>query len=561
MAIHCAVLHSSQSLQGGHAIALPESKGRDAVGAAAPHSGPAGHFRGREVVEVPVVSDHRIACRRDILGLSVLGAIVAGAGLYAGVCALQAGHIDGTQDWEPNLYNLLSGAAGFVVGGALPSLLSRCCRALPCRRAPPHLNPTDLAAQALLEDLVTKAIGASPLTPKGLAACAANIHALHRLRGGELPPQAVAEAIARLAQAVPDRHIDLLIKQLVRLHDDGEISTPAFRQALVSLAAHLPAPGQVDEGRAKDTLAHLLRAYPATAPAGDKSALDTTLWAATDFTVSLCGTPYFASHAQTVRVQAARALGCHVRGYREALPVAGQRSQSPAKAATPISAVTEMVHLAASDQIKRRVGSAIGIAMNPARTPVDQGRYLLAIVHALAQRTDLPPGAFLEGLLTPEAVLALAQAIVKDPSAPAPGVDRAMIIAELPRLCQLQASAKLMAGITQALRDLHQQAPGARDAQMDAARQAQLERSVEAAFTAVDARITGIHQDAAVRAGSNAWSRLLTSPAASLHHPWQAGAGLQALAAIRPPARAPEEPSHAVIEVRDFQNAPKTEKT
>lgn len=555
------------------ALALQDAKGQPAHPTAAAGELPARTVSGRQVVVGVTAPWHRVASRTLLSVLTPVAALAGSAGLYAWASGVDNGNYDDPQAYDLHQRNGLIGAAG-LLAGVLPPLVAWGRHALQRRDEKQHLQQAPHnAAIDQLDNLVDHAIADGPLTLAGLRACIARLHALRAVRGDEVSAQDVAQAVARLARAVPDHHpsclpaclsthatlaqFDALLGELDQLHGAGEITRAQLRGALLALAGHLR-PAASPDARQADTLARrILQAYSRATREDAKSQADASLWDRTDFLVDLCGTRCFEPQAQVVRVAGADVLGCHPQAYREALPTPSKRSRSPraeGQALARPEEITSRLVNAPVARLKAEVARAIGLATTDDRSAVHQAQALLAILHTLAARTDLPPGAFLEGLLRRDTVDDLLQAILRDDaSRPAAGIDKAALIAELPRLCQLQGTPELLNRIVQALRQLPQHALDGKDAR---AREARLGHWIDVACTAANARITGTGQAAPLEVGSTPWHQCLNSPAATLHQPWLTPRLRQSLQPSAPAVSLQGEPPPVVIRIQDFLNDP-----
>lgn len=505
----------------------------------APHTGHAGRdVQGREVVVGVTAPHHRVASRNLLAVTTPLAALAGLASLYAWASGIDASNYDDPQPYELHWRNGLIGAAG-LLAGAVPSLVAwgrhayqRRCEANHLRQAGNGRPERELAA------LVDHAVADSPLTLAGLHQCIARIEALR----GDVPAQTCALALARLGMAVPMERggclarnsaplaqLDALVDPLARMLKAGVISLAQFRQSLVSLADHLRAPDQPDAPQAAAMVRRLLGAYAqataspsgAAAKASGSPVLDDEhLWDCADLIVDLCGTRRFEPHALIVQQAGSDLLRCNPRAYREARPITPKRTPRDAKDQPAAGFNTDRLLHTAPRHLKDEVGRALHHTLVKSRSPVDQARILLTIVHTVASRRDLPPGAFLEGLLPPEAVADLAQAVAADRSPVPEGVDRAALIAELPRLSQLQGSAKMLASVFDALHRLPQHSYEGQDPAEQEKRGVSHGHWIDVACIAADARITGTGQEVPQPAGSGQWMQALRSPVARLHQPW-----------------------------------------
>lgn len=567
MSLSSAVLKPSLHVSSPAPLELVDAKGRSAASDDQPR---AGTLRGRRVVVgVPSVL-HQVALRGAVRCGTVVSSLWCGAGGYSLASALHASEPNDPQAYAPNLVNLLWGGASIVLGYALTRLSLKCWDAsMACLDRRDLEQPEHNNVPYQLERLTENAIYDAPLSLAGMKVCIARIGELRRLRGDEVPAQEFALALAKLGKAVPLERsgclpcgdtplaqFNALVTRLAGLHDEHVISSAQFREALLSLAQQLREAHEPDE-RQVDAMAHrLLSAYRDATATDTKSSDDARLWDRADFIVQMSGTRHFAPHAQVVRIAGADLLGSHPRAYREAQPVTPQRARGDGKGQAEAGPVMQRLAHTPVQHLKDDVGRAIGLARNGKRPALEQAHTLLAILHTLACRTDLPPGAFLEGLLPPDAVTELARAVAADETPVPRGVDKAALIAELPRLCQLQASPSLMPSIVQALRQLPQHALEGLEGQARAARVTQLRDWIDAAFRAANARIAGTGQTASTIVGSQDWCRLMWSPATLLHHPWVDAARRQALDGIEPGQTTHDEPAPHVIQMRDFQNDP-----
>lgn len=538
----------------------------------APHTGRT--VQGREVVIGVTAPHHRVASRNLLAVTTPLLALGGLAGLYAWASGIDTSNYDDPQQYQLHWRNGLIGAAG-LLAGAVPSLIAwgrhayqRHCEARFLRQPENNRPAQQLAA------LVDHAVADSPLTLAGLHKCMQRIEMLR----GDVPARTCALSLARLGLAVPVEpegclpggggplaQLDALLDQLARMQRAGVISLAEFREALVSLAQHLRTPERPNAGQANALVRSLLRAYadasaqaqePDAKASGPLAAEDERLWDRTDLIVRLCGTDCFAPHALAVQQAGSDLLACNGRTYREAKPITPKRSPRDVKAEAAGGVDTYRLLQTPVRHLKDEVGRAIHRAQHKDRPASDQARRLLTILHTIASRRDLPPGAFLEGLLPPEAVAALAQAVAADRSPVPEGVDRAALIAELPRLSQLQGSARMLEGVFEALHRLPQHSYEGQAPAEQKARETALCHWIDVACIAANARITGTGQEASLPVGSRVWLQALGTPVTRLHQPWLAGAHQAELVRLMSRPDAKHHASDVVIQMSDFVRDP-----
>ncbi len=526
--------------------------------------------QGREVVIGVTAPHHRVASRTLLAVTTPLCAVAGFAGLYAWTAGINTSNYDDPQTYELPWRDGLMTAAG-LLAGALPSVVAWGRHLYQRHCESRYLSqPGNGSPQRQLDAVVDHAIADSPLTLAGLHQCIARIETLR----GDVPARTCALALARLGTAVPvgrggclpgnsapPAQLDALVDQLARMQQAGVISLAEFREALVSLAEHLRAPGQPDAPQADAMARRLLGAYAqATASPADADAKasgrpvldDERLWDRTDLIVDLCGTRCFEPHALLVQQAGSDLLHCDPRAYREARPITPKRTPRDAKD-QPAAAVNmdRLLHTHPR-LLKDAVGRDIHRAMDKRFHAYAQAAMLLTVLHTLASRRDLPPGAFLEGLLPPETVGDLAQAIAEDRSPVPEGLDRAALIAELPRLCQLQGSGRMLERVFQALHRLPQHSHEGQDPAEQEKREFSLCHWIDVACIAADARITGTGQEASMPVGSAAWLQALRSPAARLHQPWLEAAHRAELVRLMVPGDSMQNGPAIVIQMSDF---------
>ncbi len=541
----------------------------------APHTGHAGRtVQGREVVIGVTAPHHRVACRRLLALTTPLCALAGFAGLYAWTAGINTSNHEDPQTYELPWRDGLLSAAG-LLAGALPSVVAWGRHLYQRRCESGHLRqPGNGSPQRQLDAVVNHALADSPLTLAGLQKCIARIEALR----GDVPPRDCALALARLGRAVPlgpqgclpddsapPAQLGALVDPLARMHQAGVLSLAEFRQALVSLAEHLRAPDRQDAAQADAMARRLLGAYAqATASPADADAKasgrpvldDERLWDRADLIVDLCGTRRFEPHALLVQQAGSDLLHCDPRAYREARPITPKRTPRDAKD-QPAAFDTDRLAHTAPRLLKDEVGRAIHRAMDKRRHAYAQAAMLLSILHTLASRRDLPPGAFLEGLLPPETVGNLAQAVAADRSPVPEGVDRAALIAELPRLCQLQGSGRMLERVFDALHRLPQHSHEGQDPAEQEKREFSLCHWIDVARIAADARITGTGQAMSQPVGSDSWLQSLGSPVARLHQPWLREAHQAELVRLMVPTDSKRHHAQdVVIQMSDFVRDP-----
>lgn len=533
-----AVLKPSISHSGPPPLVRVDAKGHGTARDNPPAAQAGRTVQGRQVVIGVTAPHHRVASRTALAVTTPLCALAGLAGLYAWASGIDTSNYEDGQSYQLHWRNGLIGAAG-LLAGALPPILAwgRYQHQRYCERK--YLRqPDNGSPKRQLAALIDHAVADSPLTLAGLHTCMQRIETLR----GVVPARDCALSLARLGLAVPVdadgcladasapfAQLDALVSQLARMRAANIISLGEFREALLSLADHLRAPGRPDAPQADAIARRLLGAYAqATARGDDKDAKtsdrpvldDERLWDRADFIVDLCGTRHFTPHGLVVQLAASDLLHCDPRAYREAKPITPKRPPRDAKGHAAAGIDTDRLLHTPVRHLKDEAGRAIHRALHKDCTAVDQARLLLTILHTIASRRDLPPGAFLEGLLPPEKVSALAQAVATDRSPVPEGVDRAALIAELPRLSQLQGSARMLEGVVEALGRLPQHAHEGQGRTEQDARDLSLCHWIDVACLAANARITGTGQEASLPVGSAMWLQALRSPVCQLHQPW-----------------------------------------
>lgn len=552
------------------ALVPVEMKGRSIPQAETPpaHAAPTGRtVQGRDVVVGVTAPHHRVASRNLLAVTTPLMALAGMAGMYAWASGVDEGNYDDAQAYGLHWRNGLIGAAGLLTG-AVPAFIAWGRHAYQCRREAAYLRqPENAAPGNQLSTLLEHAMAERPLTLAGVHKCLQRIETLR----GPVPAQDCALGIARLGRVVPVEAggcgpaplaiFNALVDQLARMHRANMISLPEFREALFSLAQHLRVPHGGDERQAQAMARSLLGAYadatskplgagPDMKSSGPARSEDEALWNKADLIVDLCGTNYFAPHAQDVQLAGSDLLHCNPSTYHEARPMPSQRLARDDKA-PPAAAGPELRRLiqAPAYRLKDEVGRAIHLAMHKDLPAVDQGWRLLTILHAIASRTDLPQGAFLEGLLAPGIVADLARAVAIDRSPVPEGLNRAALIAELPRLSQLQGSPDLLHAVIKALGQLPQHAHEGQDRQEQEERLRALSHWIDVACIAANARITGTGQSASLPVGGADWRRTLDTHVANLNQPWVAAIREEARDRARPGRDAVPDASDVVIQV------------
>jgi hypothetical protein len=433
-----------------------------------PSASPVAVARGGDVkfVSGVVQPHHRTSCRWAFAAVAPTLSLVGAAALY-GLASFNSTEDHGDlQFLEPTRTNRLMAAAGFV-GGAL--VLPVVAWGQYAYRRLSERCVARCSDEAASTRLIRHAVSAGPLTLGGLKL---QIKRLEHVHQGD--PAGLASALAALGKAisleaegccpsigeVSVAQLNAILEKLKSLGtgEDCRLDRPTFFRALLTLAANLQRSEPLNRQAAEQLRVSFLSAASAIDHVDPVQKTEALL----DFSLELSRSPLFKDfHLAPYKYQEGepdKAPGFDIPTIQSCMPRRPDRDakQEPSGASHASvltkEAVVQQLAQTPVDQLHAKVGFALGIALRPDLKASERADYLIAIQNALTCRDDLRGGMFLPGLLTPQEVNSLSEAIVNEPEL-APK-DKATRMVALPRLCQYQIDAALIQVIEGRLKKL-----------------------------------------------------------------------------------------------------------